>query len=102
MHEAVLRRLRELVRTSRYVLTTHGQEEMEADGLTIFDVEHCIPTGRVFERQRDARQGEWKYLVRGSTIGGGSAGAVAKVGPSGTLVIITVYVGPTNEAEHEM
>ena len=46
MHEVVLRRMRELVRTSRYVLITHGQEEMETDALTFFDVEHCIQIGR--------------------------------------------------------
>ena len=51
MFDRVLRRMRELVRTSRYVLTVHGHEEMEADQLTVFDVEHCILTGKVVERQ---------------------------------------------------
>lgn len=50
MFDRVLRRMRELVRTSRYVRTVHGHEEMEADELTFFDVEHCILTGKIVER----------------------------------------------------
>ena len=84
--------MRELVRTSAYVMTFHGLEEMEADGLTIFDVEHCILTGRIVERQKDRATGEWKYIVRGRTLGGDAAFTVVKVGPTGKLVIITVYL----------
>ena len=42
MFERVLRRMRELVRGGLYVMTVHGQEEMEADGLTLDDVEHVL------------------------------------------------------------
>lgn len=68
MFDRVLRRMRELVRTSRYVMTVHGHEEMEADRLTVFDVEHCILAGEIVERQKDRRTGEWKYLVEGKTL----------------------------------
>lgn len=57
MFDRTLRRMRELVRTSRYVMTVHGHEEMVADHLTVFDVEHCILTGEIVERQKDARTG---------------------------------------------
>jgi hypothetical protein len=40
-----------LVRASEYVMTLHGHEEMEADGLTVYDVEHVILNGRIVERQ---------------------------------------------------
>jgi hypothetical protein len=83
--------MRDLIRTSQYVMTAHGAEEMEADGLTIFDVERCILTGRIVERQRDRRTGEWKYLVKGVTLEQLTAVTVARVGPLGKLVIITVY-----------
>jgi hypothetical protein len=83
--------MRELVRTSRYVMTVHGHEEMQADQLTVFDVEHCILTGEIVERQKDARTGEWKYLVQGETLGHERGVVVAKVGATGKLVIITVY-----------
>ena len=39
MHDAILRRMRELVRESRYVMTAHGREEMQSDDLTVFDVD---------------------------------------------------------------
>jgi hypothetical protein len=84
--------MRELVRTSRYVASTHAADEMEADGLTIFDVEHCVLTGRIVQRQRDMISGEWKYLIEGKTLGDERAVVVAKISPTGKLVIITVYV----------
>lgn len=45
MFDRTLRRMRDLVRTSRYIMTVHGHEEMEADQLTVFDVEHYILDG---------------------------------------------------------
>lgn len=91
MFDRILRRMRELVRTSHYIMTVHGHEEMEADQLTVFDVEHCILTGDIVERQKDRRTGEWKYLVEGKTLSGHQAIVVSRVGPTGKLVIITVY-----------
>jgi len=84
--------MRNLVRTSRYVMTVHGHEEMEADQLTVFDVEHCILTGEIVEKQRDRRTGDWKYLVEGETLSGLRAVAVTRIGATGKLVIITVYL----------
>jgi len=84
--------MRELVRTSRYVLTTHGADEIEADGLTIYDVEHCILSGRIIQRQKDRTTGEWKYLVEGRTLGAERVVVAAKIGPTEKLVFITVYV----------
>ncbi len=83
--------MRERVRTSAYVMTLHAQEEMEADALTLFDVEHCVLTGRIEGRQRDRSSAEWKYLVRGETLDGGHGAVVTKIGRTGKLVIITVY-----------
>ena len=92
MFDRVLRRMRELVRTSQYVMTLHGHEEMEADGLGVFDVEHCILTGEIVERQRDAGTGEWKYLVEGTSLSGTRAIVVSRIARTEKLVIITVYV----------
>lgn len=36
MHDAELKRMRELVRSRRYVMTLHAENEKDADGLTIF------------------------------------------------------------------
>ncbi len=91
MFDRVLRRLQALVRASEYVMTLHGHEEMEADGLTVHDVEHVILTGQILERQRDQRRKEWKYLVEGKTVAGDAAMVVTKIGPTGKLVVVTVY-----------
>jgi hypothetical protein len=40
--EYVLKTMRERVRTRHYVMTVHAEEEMDADGLSIFDVENAI------------------------------------------------------------
>ena len=46
----ILERMRELVRTGRYVMTIHALDAMEDDELTVFDVERCFLTGRIVER----------------------------------------------------
>lgn len=93
MPARALTRMREEVRRRLYVMTTHAEEEMDNDGLTIFDVESVILTGEIVERQRDRRTREPKYLVRGEIIGGTrSAVVVGKFGPTDKLVILTVYV----------
>ena len=73
-------------------MTLHAEEEMNDDGLTIFDVERCILTGEILERQKDKVTTEWKYRIRGETVNGGEVEVVAKLSPTGKLVIITVYI----------
>lgn len=91
MFEQVLKKIRELVRTGQYVMTTHAEEEMDADELTIYDVEHGILTGKILERQKDRVTSEWKYRVRGETVSGGEVELIAKLGARGSVVMITVY-----------
>ncbi len=91
MVERILKRMRERVRTRQYVMTLHGEDEMNEDGLTIFDVESVVLAGEIFERQKDHGSAEWKYLVKGQTVAGDNAIVVAKLSPTGKLVIITVY-----------
>ncbi|HEX9989386.1 MAG TPA: DUF4258 domain-containing protein [Chloroflexia bacterium] len=92
MFERVLRRMREKVRTRQYVMTLHAEEEMNDDDLTIFDVENCILTGRIVERQRDKTTAEWKYRIIGETFDGSQAEIVTKLSITGKLVIVTVYL----------
>jgi hypothetical protein len=90
--EQILLRIQERIRTRRYVMTLHAEEEMNNDNLTIYDVEHGILTGQIVARQRDTMSGEWKYCVRGKTVNDEELEVVAKLSPTGALVIITVYV----------
>jgi len=92
MFERVLKQMRGKIRTRQYVMTLHAEEEMNNDGLTIFDVERGLLTGEIVERQKDKVTGEWKYLVEGRTIEGDVVVVVNKLSPTGKLVIITVYL----------
>jgi hypothetical protein len=57
-----------------------------------FDLENIILTGEIIERQRDAKTREVKCVVAGITLDGTGAETVVKVGFTGKLVAITVYV----------
>lgn len=72
-------------------MTVHAEEEMDDDRLSIYDVESAILTGRIVERQRDRRTREWKYVINGRGTDGTRVGVVAKLSPSGPLVILTTY-----------
>ena len=97
MFDRVLRRLQDLVRGRLYVMTSHGQQEMEADGLTLEDVEQVLLTGDIVDRQKDQQTGEAKYLVGGDNLSGERTMVVAKIGPTGRLVIITVYLSTSED-----
>jgi hypothetical protein len=92
MFERILRRIQEKIRERQYVLTLHARREMIEDELTIYDIEHAILSGRVLERQRDLETREAKYCVNGQTLAGVDMEAIVKLGPTGKLVVITVYV----------
>lgn len=63
MFARILKRMRDLVRRELYVMTTHSDEEADADGFSVFDVESAILMGEIVERQKDAETGEWKYVI---------------------------------------
>jgi hypothetical protein len=69
----------------------HAEEEMSDDELSIFDVERGFLTGEIIERQKDVDTGEWKYVIKGQTVAGDEIIGVAKISPTGKLVVITVY-----------
>ena len=85
-------RIRNLLRALRYVVSLHAAEEMEDDGFTILDLENIILTGSIVERQKDQKTDETKIVIRGVSLDGREAETVVKVGLSGILFIITVYV----------
>jgi len=91
MFERILKRMRQKIRTRQYVMRLHAEEEMNNDGLTIYDVERGILTGKILERQKDRVTAEWKYRIRGETIDGREVEVIAKLSPTSKLVIITVY-----------
>lgn len=52
MFEKIRDKMRGLVRSLDYVLTIHGEEEMENDGLSILDLENAVLTEEITERQQ--------------------------------------------------
>lgn len=91
MYARVLVQMRDKVRSRQYVVTLHAEEEMDDEGLSVFDVESGILTGKIRERQKDQETSEWKYIVEGQTLSGDNIVVVAKLGPTSKLVIITVW-----------
>ena len=92
MYSRILKRIQAKIRTREYVMTLHAEEEMDDDELSIFDIERCILTGDIIERQKDRDTEEWKYVIEGQSIAGDKVGSVTKLSITGKLIIITVYV----------
>ncbi len=91
MFDRVLKKIHDKIRMNQYIMTIHAEEEMDDDGLSIFDVERGILTGKIIERNKDINSGEWKYTIIGRTVTGIKVGIIAKISITGKLVIITVY-----------
>ena len=92
MTQVSIAHLRQLIRTLSYAVSTHAADELEDDNLIILDLENVVLSGQIVERQRDRNTRETKYVIQGGTLDGTPAEVVAKVGHSGKLYIITVYV----------
>jgi hypothetical protein len=92
MAQVSITQLRHLIRALSYLVSTHAADELEDDNLSILDLESIVLTGQIVERQRDRNTRETKYVIRGSCLEGSLGEVVAKVGQSGRLIIITVYL----------
>ena len=92
MTQVSITHLRQLIRTLSYVVSTHAADELEDENLSILDLENVVLTGQIVERQRDRSTRETKYVIQGRTLDGTAAEVVAKVGHTGRLFVITIYV----------
>ena len=73
-------------------MTTHADEEADADEFSVFDVEGAVLTGQIVERQKEVETGEWKYVISGAAVDGRPMAVVAKFGISAQMLyILTVY-----------
>ena len=91
MYKRELRRFRSLVRKRQYILTIHALEEMSEDDVLNADIENVILTGKIVERQVDRPTKEPKYVLTGTDLVGEPMGVVVKMGPTGKVIVITVY-----------
>lgn len=92
MFAHILKKIRDCVREGNLVVTQHAFEEMNDDDLLQADVEHCILTGVIVERQWDKEWQEWKYIIAGESADGRTIEVVLKSGRGGNAVIITAYL----------
>ena len=92
MAQSTISQCRHLIRTLNYVISTHAAEELEDENLSILDLENIILTGRIKERQRDAKTREIKCVIAGITLDGAAAEAVVKIGVTGRLIVVTAYL----------
>jgi len=91
LFDNILLRMRDKIRAGDYVMTLHAEEEIDDEGLSVFDVERCLLTGKIIERQKDEETSETKYRILGLMISGELMEVMAKFGPTGRLFIITAY-----------
>ncbi|MGH8554841.1 MAG: DUF4258 domain-containing protein [Gammaproteobacteria bacterium] len=92
MPKLTISQLRDLIRSLNYVVSIHAAEELDDDNLTILDLENIILTGAIIERQRDRQTREVKCVIRGLTLDDLKAETIVKIGPTGRLVVLTVYL----------
>ena len=92
MFDRILKEMRDRIRRREYIMSIHAEEEMNDDDLSVFDVEGCVLTGKILERQKDVVTAEWKYRINGKSLSGNEVEVVAKLSPTSKVVIITVYV----------
>lgn len=91
MYNRLFQRMRASVRAGKIAVPQHAFEEMNNDELLQMDVEHCILTGEIVERQWDDHWQEWKYVIAGETVDGDDIEVVAKLGYQRHVVLITTY-----------
>jgi hypothetical protein len=83
--------MQDKIRRKDYIMTLHAEEEMNNDCLSILGVENCILNGNIVERQKDQKTAEWKYRISWQFQHFFGIEVIAKLSPTGKLVIITVY-----------
>lgn len=92
MEQAVWRKMCAAVEAGRLALTEHAVDEMIADNLFQFDLEHCILTGDITETQWDEDFQEWKYVIEGVSTDGEALAVVARLGAHNNVVVITTFL----------
>ena len=97
-----LERIRSCILNSQYRLSSHANDELAADGLTVIDLESAVLRGEIGRVQEDDPRGT-RYTVTG--VASDLTTPVSVVGrflPDGRWLVITVYVvGETEESANE-
>ncbi len=91
MFERVLETMRECVRDGRIAFAKHAYDEMNEDDLFVFDLEQCVLTGTIAERQWDDDFNDWKYVIHGQSSDEEEIAVVAKLDGSRKTIFVTIF-----------
>ena len=92
IEQAVLAKMCIAVEAGQMALTEHAVDEMIADNLYQFDLEHCILTGDITETQWGEDFQEWKYVIEGESTDGDALAVVARLSVHNSVVVITTFL----------
>ncbi|MBU2610838.1 MAG: DUF4258 domain-containing protein [Chloroflexi bacterium] len=84
--------IQSLVRNGLYYLTEHADDEAQADGFDIYDVEQGMLSGKI----RRSWPKEGKYEIIGKAMDGRTIGIICRTTSGGKARIITVYEDKPN------
>ena len=91
MYDDILAAMQLCVQEGRDSLIDHAYDEMVEDDLFAFDLEQCVYTGTIVERQWDDGVQNWKYLVYGKSSDEENIAVVAQIDRNQNLIFITTY-----------
>ncbi len=91
MFEEILALMKLSVREGRIGMMDHVYSEMEDDDLYSFDLEQCVYTGTIIERQWDADFLDWKFVIHGKSADDENIAVSAKLDRNQKVVFITTY-----------
>jgi hypothetical protein len=91
MSQQKLKDIQYTILIGEYELSEHAYEEMDADYLTVFDVENALLSGKITKTVRDDKPGP-RYTIKGFAEDNKTEVAVVgRFGNTGVYIIITVY-----------
>ena len=88
---SLLARLRSKISQGRYEVSGHAERELENDGFEMADLRAGMASGRIAARQRDAKRGHLKYVIKGTATDERAIAIVCRLMSSENVLIITVY-----------
>jgi hypothetical protein len=79
--------IQSLVRNGLYYLTEHADDEAQADGFDIYDIEQGMLSGKI----RRSWPKDGKFEIAGTSMDGRAIGIVCRITSGGKARVITVY-----------
>jgi hypothetical protein len=85
-------KIQSLVRNGLYYLTEHADDEAQADGFDIYDIEQGMLSGKI----RRSWPKDGKFEIVGKALDGRAIGIVCRITSGSKARVITVYADKPN------